>query len=124
MGRLVSVAVVALVVSLAAASSGAGSTPSPNYRRCGSDRTVLAEVADLHRVSFRAACKVTKKLASQVWPVSGWVKITRYCSNDLGHVHRFEGWNVKVRGFKRPATLSRDGRWFAFIGEEFPISCV
>jgi hypothetical protein len=142
MSRLISIVVIAVVVSLAvvsdagastseAASSGAGSpspTPtlkrSPDYRRCGSDRTVLAEVADLHRVSVRAACRVTKKLVSRVWPVSGWVKITPYCSNDLGHVHRFDGWNVKVRGFKYPATLSRHGRWFAFVGEEFPISCV
>jgi len=142
MGRVIPIVVIALVVSLAtvsgvgastggAASIGAGATSppqmlkrSPDFRRCGSDRTVLAEVADLHRVSFRTACRVTKKLASQDWPVSGWVKITPYCSNDLGHVHRFDGWNVKVRGFKAPATLSRDGRWFAFVGEEFPISCV
>lgn len=95
-----------------------------HYRSCVASEPALAMVADLHRVSFRTACRVTKKIASHPWPQSDRIKITRWCWDDLGKVRSFDGWNVKVRGFQGPATLSRRGRWFAFMGQEFPISCV
>jgi hypothetical protein len=94
------------------------------YRSCVASEPALAMVADLHRVSFRTACRITRKIASHPWPESDRIKITRWCWNDLGRVRSFDGWNVKVRGFQGPATLSRHGRWFAFMGQEFPISCV
>ena len=94
------------------------------YRSCVTAEPALAMVADLHRVSFRTACRLTKKIASYPWPASDRVKITKWCWNDLGRVSTFDGWNVIVRGFDKPATLSRNGRWFAFQGQEFPISCV
>ena len=94
------------------------------YRSCVAGEPALAMVADLHRVSFRTACRVTKKIASYPWPESDRVKITRWCWDDLGRVSSFDGWNLKVRGVEGPATLSRRGRWFAFQGQEFPISCV
>jgi len=97
---------------------------TPDYRSCVPSEPALAMVADLHRVSFRTACRVTKKIGSHPWPESDRVKITKWCWNDLGRVPTFDGWNVKVRGFDGPATLSRNGRWFAFQGQEFPISCV
>jgi len=96
----------------------------PDYRSCIPSEPALAMVADLHRVSFRTACRVTKKLVSYPWTETDRVKITRWCWNDLGGVSTFDGWNVKVRDFHGPATLSKGGRWFAFQGQEFPISCV
>lgn len=99
-------------------------TRTIHYRSCVASEPALAMVADLHRVSFRTACRITKKIASYPWPESDRIKITRLCWNDLGKVPSFDGWNVKVRGFDGPATLSRGGRWFAFQGQEFPISCV
>jgi hypothetical protein len=95
-----------------------------HYRSCVSSEPALAMVAFLHHVSLRTACRVTKRIVSHPWPESDRVKITRWCWNDLGKVSSFEGWNVKVRGFDGPATLRRGGRWFAFLGQEFPISCV
>ena len=94
------------------------------YRSCVASEPALAMVADLHHVSFRTACRVTKKIATYPWPESDRTKITRWCWDDLGKVSSFDGWNVTVRGFDGPATLSRGGRWFAFQGQEFPISCV
>ena len=94
------------------------------YRSCVAKEPALAEVGSLHGVTFRTACRITKKLATHTWPESDRTKITKWCWDDLGKVRSFDGWNVKIRGFDGPATLSRGGRWFAFLGQEFPISCV
>jgi hypothetical protein len=131
--RSIGVLVLALTLLIAPeADAASGSRSSsfplmrkqPEYRSCVPSEPALALVAELHRVSFRAACRVTRRLVSQAWPESDRVKITRWCWDDLGKVSSFEGWNVKIRGFDGPATLSRGGRWFAFLGQEFPISCV
>lgn len=97
---------------------------TPRYRSCVAGEPALAMVGDLHHVSFRTACRLTKRIATYPWPESDRIKITRWCWNDLGRVRSFEDWNVTVRGVAGPATLSRGGRWFAFQGQEFPISCI
>jgi hypothetical protein len=109
----------------------AGSTsPSPNremrtlrYRSCRSSEPAGARVASLHHVSFKTACRVTRKIISYVWPESDWTPVGKYCFNRLGKVHEFEGWVVKAPDHG-PTILSRRGRWFAFQGQEFPIGCV
>lgn len=135
MGRLASISIMVIALLLvvssgATATSAPGSPTSPllkkaaEYRSCVAAEPALAMVADLHRVNFKTACRLTKKIASYPWPESDRVKITKWCWNRIGGVTAFDGWNVKVRGIHGPATLSRGGRWFAFQGQEFPISCV
>lgn len=43
---------------------------TPDYRSCVPSEPALAMVADLHRVSFRTACRVTKKITSYPWAES------------------------------------------------------
>lgn len=99
------------------------SRANAGYRSCVPREPALAMIFTLHRVSFRTACRVTKRIVSYPWPESDMTPVGKWCVNRLGKVHEFEGWNVKVRGFK-PAVLSRHGHWFTFLGQEFPIGCV
>jgi hypothetical protein len=132
----IAVALLALLLApIAGASVGGGSVaagstrPSQNremrtlhYRSCVPSEPARAMVASLHRVGFKTACRVTKKIVSYAWPESDATPVGKWCFNWLGKVHEFEGWAVKVPNHG-PAILSRPGRWFAFLGQEFPIGC-
>jgi hypothetical protein len=95
----------------------------PAYRLCGPKGVEpLAWVADLHRVSRRTACRVARKIIEYPWPESDLRHFDQICGNRLAKVHRFDGWNVKVPDHGLPR-LSRDGAWFSFQGEDFPVGC-
>jgi hypothetical protein len=133
--RILAVLCPALLAFLLASAGASAARPAllgraqdmrtPHFRSCIPKEPALATVASLHRVSFRTACRITEKLVSYPWPESDMTHEGRWCFNWLGKVRQFEGWNLKVPKLNQgPATLSRGKRWFAFLGQEFPIGCV